>query len=210
MRTGNSRLPLLLVSIALVGAAAVPSIRRLALRAAGSSLVQKDRLEPSDVGVITQFGEGNELEAADLFRDRLFSRVVVLESAPTEVDREYLRRGVYRDDVVVTTLRQLGVPETSIVHVDAGEGGTNDSTEALAGWIRVHPSRAIVIVPPSHARRFRRALRRLWPPNAPPPLVTCPRYNEFRPDDWWTTRRTLRDGAVELQKLLLDYLLHPV
>jgi len=198
-----------LVSTALVAAAVVPSIRHAALRAAGATLVTADRLEPSDVGVITEFGEGSELEAADLYHERYFSRLVVLEPSPTPVDREYARRGVYRDDVVVTTLRQLGVPESAIVHVDAGEGGTTESTQALAEWMRVHPSRAIVVVIPSHARRFRRALARVWPPGVAAPLVAVPRHNGFQAGDWWTSRRTLREGIVELQKLALDYAQHP-
>jgi hypothetical protein len=209
MRTRNSRLGLLVVSILLLVAAAVPGVRRSLLRASGAALVTTDPVTPSDVGVITEFGEGSELEAADLFHAKMFSRVVVLEPAPTPVDREYARRGVFRDDIVVTTLRQLGVPESAIVHVEAGEGGTTESTQALADWIRVHPSHAIVIVIPSHARRFRRALARVWPPNASTPIVTTPRHNSFHPDDWWTTRRTLREGVVELQKLGLDYLQHP-
>jgi len=209
MRTRNSRLALLVVSIGLVSAAAVPSIRHAALRAAGTSLVATDPIAHADVGVITEFGEGSELEAADLFHAKQFSRVLVLEPSPTPVEREYLRRGVFRDDVVVTTLLQLGIPERAIVHVEAGEGGTTESTQALADWIRVRPSSAIVIVTPSHTRRYRRTLRRVWPPNAPPPIVTSPRHASFRPQDWWTSRRTLREGVVELQKLALDYLVHP-
>jgi len=196
--------------MALVAAAAMPSIRRAALRAAGHALVASDSIEPADVGVLTEFGEGSELEAADLYREHRFSRLVLLEPSPTSVEREYARRGVYRDDMVVTTLRQLGVPETAIVHVDAGEGGTTESTQALAEWIRQHSSRAVVIVIPSHTRRYRRALQRVWPPGAPPPIVTSARHNGFRAEDWWMTRRTLREGVFELQKLGLDYLLHPL
>jgi hypothetical protein len=198
------------VSIAVVFVAAIPSSRRAVLRAAGGWLIVRDPLERADVGVVPEFGEGGELEAADLYHEHMFSRIVLLEPSQTAVEREYARRGVYRDDVVATTLRQLGVPEDAIVHVDAGEGGTTESTQALADWIRVHPSRAIVVVIPSHARRFRRTLMRVWPPNTPVPLVTLPRYNDFRADDWWTSRRTLRDGAFELQKLVFDYVQHPL
>ena len=210
MRTRNLRLALLGVSIGVVCVAAVPSARRTALRSAGAMLVVADPLEAADVGVVTEFGEGSELEAADLYHARMFTRLVLLEPSPTPVEREYARRGVYRDDLVATTLRQLDVPDAAIEHVDAGEGGTTESTLALAEWIRIHPSRAIIVVSPSHARRYRRAVRRVWPPNAPPPLVTSPRHNTFRPDDWWRSRRTLREGLLELQKLALDYAQHPL
>src|SRR5215472_7910052 len=138
MRTGNSRLGLVAVSIAVVLVAAIPSSRRAVLRAAGGWLIVRDPLERADVGVVPEFGEGGELEAADLYHEHMFSRIVLLEPSPTAVEREYVRRGVYRDDVVATTLKHLGVPEDAIVHVDAGEGGTTESTQALADWIRVH------------------------------------------------------------------------
>ncbi len=199
----------LLGLVAIIAVAMVPTARQSVLRAAGASLITHDPLAPSDVGVITEFGEGDEIEASDLYHQHLFSRVVVLEPAPTDADREYMRRGIYRDDLVVTTLRQLGVPAEAIVTVEAGEGGTTDSTQALADWIRVHPGRAIVIVSPSHGRRFRRALLRVWPDHAPPPSVTAPRHTSFRSADWWESRRTLRDGLFELEKLAFDYLQHP-
>jgi len=205
----NFRRALLLLSIALVIVAVVPATRAAVLRAAGATLIVTDPVQRADVGVMAEFGEGNELEVSDLYHEKMFSRVVLLEPSPTAVDREYVKRGVFRDDIVRTTLRQLGVPETAIVTVDAGEGGTTESTHALAAWMRTHPSRAIVVVIPSHARRFRRALMRVWPERVTPPAVTVPRHNAFRPVDWWSSRRTLREGVVELQKLALDYLQHP-
>jgi hypothetical protein len=210
MRTRDSRLGLLVVSIVGVIAAAIPATRHAMLRVGGATLVASDAPERADVGVLTEFGEGGELEIADLYRAKMFTRVVVLDPAPSEVDLEYERRHVFRDDAVVTTLRQLGIPESAIIHVDAGEGGTTESADALAEWIRIHPSRAIVVVVPSHTRRYRRALRRVWPPGVAPPMVTAPRHNEFRSADWWRSRRTLREGLEELQKLALDYVLHPL
>ncbi|HZR23383.1 MAG TPA: hypothetical protein VFA59_07345 [Vicinamibacterales bacterium] len=205
----NFRRALLLVSIAVAIVLIVPATRVAILRAAAATLIVKDPIQPADVGVMAEFGEGNELEVSDLYHEKMFSRVVLLEPSPTAVDREYLKRGVYRDDIVRTTLRQLGVPEAAMTTVDAGEGGTTESTHALAAWMRLHPSRAIVVVIPSHTRRFRRALMRVWPEQVTPPALTYPRHNEFRASDWWLSRRTLREGVVELQKLALDYLQHP-
>ena len=111
-----------------------------------------------------------------------------------------------RENLTVSTLVQLGVPPEAITTVEAGEGGTTDTTRALAAWAREHPSRVVVVVATTHARRYRRALLRVWPDEVPRPLVTYPRDNPFKPEDWWTSRRTLRDGIFELQKLAGDYL----
>jgi hypothetical protein len=36
------------------------------------------------------------------------------------------------------------------------------------------------------------------------------RYTPFDPDQWWKTRTGIRIVVIELQKLLLDMVLHPM
>jgi len=108
------------------------------------------------------------------------------------------------------TLIQLGIPGAAIIDLPTGDGGTTESTAALAEWARAHPGqRVLVVVGPSHGRRYRRALRRVWPAGRPEPRVVITRYALFRADDWWQSRTTLREGLVELEKLALDYARHP-
>jgi hypothetical protein len=52
-------------------------------------------------------------------------------------------------------------------------------------------------------------LLRAWPQGRPAPRVVITQYSLFRADDWWTSRSTLREGLVEMEKLGLDYVLHP-
>jgi hypothetical protein len=40
--------------------------------------------------------------------------------------------------------------------------------------------------------------------------VQAARYSSFDPDRWWETRKGVRTEIVELQKLLLDFVLHPL
>jgi hypothetical protein len=40
--------------------------------------------------------------------------------------------------------------------------------------------------------------------------VRAARYGPFHPDRWWLTREGIRVGVVELQKLLLDVVRHPL
>jgi hypothetical protein len=201
-----------LLAVALVLAVAlalVPSARHAVLRKAGGLLVVSDPVETADVGVMTESGEAGEIEVSELYQRHVFTKVLVLVPSPTAVDLELRRRGVRREDQTLTTLRQLGVPDAAITAVEAGEGGTNDSARALAGWARAHPSRVLLVISPTHGRRYRRTLLRLWPPGAPPPRVTWPHHALFRSDDWWQSRRTLRDGLFELQKLAWDWVTHP-
>ena len=40
--------------------------------------------------------------------------------------------------------------------------------------------------------------------------VRAARYSSFDPDRWWETRGGIRTEIIELQKLLLDVVLHPL
>ena len=209
----GARARLIRILLALAGtsllSAVVPPFRTRTLQAIGGLLIASDPIAPADIAVMTESGEAGELEIIDLYHDHVMPRVMVLTPAPTRADRELIRRGVHREDVVVRTLVQLGMPPAAIATVAAGEGGTTESTEALAAWVASHPSRVLVVVDPTHARRYRRTLRRLWPVHVPLPQIRYPRANPFRAEDWWESRRTRRDGLFELQKLAWDYLRHP-
>jgi hypothetical protein len=201
---------LLTLILAVLLVASVPAIRAVTLRTLGGLLIAGDAIEPADIAVMTESGEAGELEVSDLYHDHVIPRVLVLTPEPTAVDRELARRGVHRVDLILTALVQLGVPRDAILTLEAGEGGTTDSTEALAAWVRDHPCRVLMVVTPSHARRYRRALRRVWPERAPPARVRNPRASLFHAQDWWDTRRTRREGLFELEKLAWDYLRHPL
>ena len=187
----------------------LPPVRHAVLRSMGGLLIVSAPVEAADVGVITESGQAGELEMSDLYRERVVPHVLVLKPAPDSVTRELARRGAPRDGLVVTTLIQLGVPAGAITTIDAGEGGTTESALALSTWVRDHPSRALLVIDPTHARRYRRTLMRSWPAGVQPPRVTVPRANPFRAEDWWVSRRTRRDGVVQLASLAWDVSWHP-
>jgi hypothetical protein len=203
---------LLAVIIVMTLAAAVPAIRSGTLRMLGGLLMVSDPIERADIAAVTiESGEAGELEVNDLYHDHVIPQVLVLAPEATVVDRELARRGVHRGDAdrILSTLVQLGVARDAILLLEAGEGGTTDSTEALAAWVTQHPCRVLMVVGPTHARRYRRALERVWPKQIPPARFRSPRASLFHAQDWWVARRTRRDGLFELEKLAWDYLVHP-
>lgn len=202
------------VMTAIVVCIAVPPIRRALLAAPARLLVATDAVEAGDVLVLSESGDPVEfqaglIEAADLYQRGLFPRVMLVQGSPQAMDEELARRGVKLENPVVETLRQLGIAKDRILILTAGEGGTTESTQALATWVRAHPARMLVIIGATHSRRYRRALLRVWPSEAPRPGVTFPSRTLFRPETWWTERRTLRDGVFEFQKLVWDFATHP-
>ena len=204
----------LIATALFVGAIAIPALRHGALQTLGAALLASDAIEPADVAVISDTGgseefQAAELEVSELYGRRIVSQVILMRPAPDVIDEELARRGVRLENPALATLRQLGVPETAVIALDAGEGGTTDSTRALARWTRAHPSRVIVVIGAAHSRRYRRALLRVWPANAPPPRVMYSQRTAFHADAWWMSRRTLREGLFELQKLAWDHIRYP-
>jgi hypothetical protein len=199
------------LAIVLAAAAVLVVTRKPLLRAAGHLLVSEDPLQPSDVAVMTfEAGRAGEIELARLYQDRLVPRVGVLLPAARETDRELRRRGISLGGPEVL-LMKLGVPESAIELIPAAEGGTTDGTAALAAWWRSHPvARLTVVTSCDHSHRTRRALARRFGPSAPALVMRCTQYDAFRADDWWRKRTTLRTGLVELEKILIDYVRHPL
>jgi hypothetical protein len=195
----------------IVAVAAIPSLRRAGLRRAGELLTESDSVQPFDLLTMdVESGLAGVLSLVDLYRAHSQATVAVFTPRATSVDAELRRRGVVAPDLGRDTLVQMGIPRAAIVELPTADGGTTESTAALARWARAYPGqRVLVVVAPSHARRYRRALRRVWPAGHPEPRVVTTRYALFRADDWWQSRTTLREGLVELEKLALDYARHP-
>lgn len=185
--------------------------RGLILRSAGGWLIDLDPVRQVDYAVMTpESGLEGEFEGLLLFEGGGVRRLAVLVPRPKPVERELARRGL-TGNATVERLTRLGVPPDHIVLVDASEGGTTDATAALTAWLLGQPGRtAVIITSVTHSHRFKRALARRWPPTPAPPSVHASRFDGFRAEDWWQRRTTLRAGLVELQKLALDYVSHPL
>ena len=74
-----------------------------------------------------------------------------------------------------------------------------------------HQFRSIVFVAArDHSRRVRRMLDRVMKGHPTRVTVRSEHYSSFDPDRWWKTRGGVRTEIIELQKLVLDVVLHPM
>jgi hypothetical protein len=74
-----------------------------------------------------------------------------------------------------------------------------------------HQLRSIALVAAKdHSRRLRQVFERAMKGHPTGVTVQPARYSIFDPDRWWETRGGVRTEIVELQKLLLDVVLHPM
>jgi hypothetical protein len=203
----------LAVALAAAGIVAVPSVRQPVLRAAGWALVITEPVAPADVIVVSpDSGGAGALEAADLVQSGIATRVATFTDPPSGEDYEFIRRGLPYEDAGARQIRQLkllGV--TDIVQISRTDVGTEGEGEVLPAWCDQHEFRSVVFVAArDHSRRLRRVLDRAMKGHPTRVAVQPARYSSFDPDRWWETRVGVRTEIIELQKLVLDVLLHPV
>src|SRR5882672_2273220 len=212
-RRPRRALILVLVAAAAAAIVAVPSVRELVLRGAGWALVVNEPVAPADFIVVSiDSGGAGALEAADLVQSGIATRVAVFADPPSGEDHEFIRRGLPYDDASARQIRQLkwlGV--TDIVQIPRTEAGTEGEGQVLPPWCEQHQFRSIVMVAAGdHSRRVRRVLDRAMKGHPTHVMVRSERYSSFDPDRWWKTHGGVRTEMVELQKLLLDLILHPM
>jgi uncharacterized SAM-binding protein YcdF (DUF218 family) len=204
---------LVVVALAATTIVAVPSVREPVLRAAGWALVANEPVAPADIIVVSlDSGGAGALEAADLVQSGIATRVAVFTDPPSGEDHEFIRRGLPYEDASARQMRQLrwlGV--TDVVQIPRTDIGTEGEAQVLPPWCDQHRFRSIVFVAArDHSRRLRRVLDRVMKGHPTRVTVQPARYSGFDPDRWWETRGGIRTEIVELQKLVLEVVLHPI
>ena len=198
--------------MAAFAAAAVTPFRDAVLRAAGWALVIDEPIAPAEIIVLSlDSGGAGALEATDLIQAGISNRVAVFNDPPSGADYELIRRGLPYEDAEARQIRQLkSLGVTDIVEISRIDGSESEG-QALPLWCDEHHFRSIVVVATKdHSRRLRRILDRAMKGRPTHVTVQAARYSSFDPDRWWKTRGGVRTEIVEIQKLLLDVLLHPM
>jgi len=193
--------------------AGVPAIRESMLRAAGRVLVVDEPVGPADVIVVPAWaGAAGAIDASDLIQRGIANRVALLPEAPEPAEQELARRGVSFGDqnaALVQLLRSLKVENVEVIPDPAA--GTEAEGQVLLAWCEQHQFRSILVVSsPDHSRRVGRVIRRAMRGHPTKVMIRSARYSSFDPDRWWTTRDGMRTEIVELEKLLLDVVRHPI
>jgi hypothetical protein len=204
----------IVAGIAIFGLAAAVFVSRQAmLRSAGRILVADDPLHPADAIVLAvDAGDAGVLEAADLVRSGISRRVGLFADPPGEGELEFRRRGIpyeSQTDRATRQLRAMGIEQ--IERIPGTVDGTADEGRTFPGWCEGYQLRSVIVVTNSdHSRRLRRTLHRAMKGRSTVVLVRPARHSEFDPDNWWRKRGGIRTEIVELEKLMLDVLLHPL
>jgi len=203
----------LALALAAFAIVAIRSLREPVLRAAGWALVvNNEPVPPADIIVLSvDSGGAGALEAADLLQTGVSKRVAVFEDPLSREGSEFIRRGLpYEDQGArqIRLLRTLGI--TDVVQISR-VNGSGDEGQVLPKWADDQHLRSIVAVATKdHSRRLQRLFDRATKGHPTHVTVQAARYSSFDPDQWWETRGGVRTEIIELQKLLLDIVLHPM
>jgi hypothetical protein len=204
----------LLFILAAVACLSIPKTRQVMLTAAGSILVADDPLEHADAIVIAVDSDGaGALETADLVHSGIASRVAVfVDASDARVEDEFRRRGISYEGAtarLIQQLRALGID--AVDRVPGYVVGSEYEGPVLAAWCDQQRFRSVVVVSTAdHSRRLRRMLRRAMKGHSTVVAVRSARYSNFRPDHWWESHGGTRIEIEELEKLLLDFVRHPI
>ena len=183
------------------------------LQAAGSALVAQDPLASADIILVPQWSQdAGAIEAADLVKAGMASRVAVLSAGGNPSTAELVRRGILPANNtiwLVSLLRRLGV--ANVEQIGEPAAGTENEGEVLPTWCdRQQFSTVIVVTTPDHSRRVKRVLTRSMRGHHTRIIVHCTPYSTYDPSRWWQSRDGTRTEIVEMEKLLLDIVRHPV
>jgi hypothetical protein len=214
MSSRRPRRAAILIGVALAMATvAVLSVREPILRAAGWALVVNEPLAPADVIVVSlDSGGAGALEAADLVQSGISKQVAVFADPLSAADHEFIRRQLPYEDASARQLRQLrwlGV--TNVIQIPMTDSGTEGEARLLPSWCDQYQFRSVVFVAArDHSRRTLQVLNRVMKGHPTRVMVQSAHYSIFDPDRWWKTRDGTRTAIVELQKLVLEVVLHPM
>jgi hypothetical protein len=200
------------LALAAFAIVAIRSLREPVLRAAGWALVIDEPAGPADIIILTlDSGDAGALEAADLVQTGVSKRVAVFDEPQTREHTEFIRRGLPYEDASARQVRQLRTLGVTDVEQIGGVNGTENEGQVLSQWSdEQHLQSIVVVATKDHSRRLRRVLDRDMKGHPTQVAVRAARYSSFDPDRWWETRRGIRTEVVELQKLVLDVVLHPM
>ena len=146
------------------------------------------------------------LASADLFTKGLAPRIFIARE-PIPDGFEILRqKGIaYPESVDLVTMifKGLGVPESAVIRSDRPVESTFEEAETVAALVKDKKYRSLILVTsPTHSRRAWLTFRKAIPDKDFRITVMPTPYSKFRAEDWWKTRRYVREVILEYQKLI--------
>ena len=169
-----------------------------------SFLIIDDAPQAADMIFVLAGGiETRPFHAAELYQRGLGPLIAIsrVEETPT------VEMGLYPDpiDVMVSVMRELGVPDDDIIVLpfEGGASSTHDEAVALRHYVDAHAvERVILVTSAFHTRRGRWTIERELSDSSVTLQVSAAPEREFDEMNWWQRERGLISFTNEYIKLL--------
>lgn len=173
----------------------------------GKYLVVQHPLAKSDLIVCLAGGDVERgLASADLFARGLAPRVFIAREPIPDGLETLKQRGIaYPEsiDLMAAILKGLGVPESAVIRNDQPVESTFEEAERVGALLKEKKYRSLILVTsPTHSRRVWLTFRKAIPDKEIRIAVMPTPYSKFKAEDWWKTRRYVREVIIEYQKLI--------
>ncbi len=173
----------------------------------GGFLVVSQELETSDLIVCMSGGAVERgLATADLYGRDLAPVVFIAPEVPPDGYEVLARAGIEIPgtvDVLRKILVESGVPDRAIMMAEHPAESTMDEARMAAAIAREREYRSIIVVTsPTHTRRALWTFREATKKDDVRIQMAAGSYSGFRAENWWKTRRYVKEVIVEYQKLI--------
>jgi uncharacterized SAM-binding protein YcdF (DUF218 family) len=173
----------------------------------GKYLVVQHPLAKSDLIVCLAGGDVERgLASADLFARGLAPKVFIAREPIPDGLETLKQRGIaYPEsiDLMAMILKGLGVPESAVIRNDQPVESTFEEAERVGSLLKEKKYRSLILVTsPTHSRRAWLTFRKAMPDKEIRIVVMPTPYSKYRAEDWWKTRRYVREVIMEYQKLI--------
>jgi uncharacterized SAM-binding protein YcdF (DUF218 family) len=173
----------------------------------GKYLVMQHPATKSDLIVCLAGGDVERgLASAELFAKGLAPRIFIAREPIPDGLETLKQKGIaYPEsvDLVMMIFKGLGVPETAVIRGDRPVQSTFEEAERVGALIKEKKYRSLILVTsPTHSRRAWLTFRQVIPDKDFRITVIPTPYSKFRAEDWWKTRRYVREVILEYQKLI--------
>jgi uncharacterized SAM-binding protein YcdF (DUF218 family) len=176
-----------------------------ALSRLGSFLVREDPVGNADAIIVlggTMFER--QLEAVDLYRAGLATRICLFREISDYGELELMARGVpylRSVDIQIDAMTRLGIPREAITILDEANSTADEADHVFDLVTREHFSRILIVTSKQHTRRARLVMNRRLAPLGTTVIVRASRYDKSDAEHWWRNRSTLRFTLFESQRL---------
>ncbi len=172
----------------------------------GGYLIVKHPLKKADLIVCLMGGTVERgLGVADLYKEGMAPHIFIGREELPDGQSVLKEKGVdYPEsrDLLIMMLRGLGVPESACLSTEGFAGSTYDEAKLVRDLVLKKGYRILIIVTsPIHTRRSWLTFKKIFEREQVEIMMAATPYTGFEPENWWKTRRYVRDVIIEYEKL---------